>query len=88
MTDNRKAIVNRIKTLRGHLEGIEKMVEEGRHCEEILVQVNAVKSSINRIGIAVLDNFAKECAVSRENGSVSLDDFDKVVDTILKYARK
>ena len=42
-----KAMVNRIARATGHLKTVRNMVEEGRDCSEILVQLAAVKSAIN-----------------------------------------
>ena len=48
---NTKAVINRLSRAIGHLESVKRMVEEGRDCSEVLIQVSAVKSSINNIVI-------------------------------------
>lgn len=45
-----KAMVNRIARATGHLKTVRNMVEEGRDCSEVLVQLAAVKSAINGAG--------------------------------------
>ena len=47
-----KAVVNRLARAIGHLERVKAMVEEGRDCAEVLVQLSAVRSAINKIGRA------------------------------------
>ena len=44
---NTKAVLNRLSRAIGHLESIRRMVEDGRDCSEVLVQLSAVKSAIN-----------------------------------------
>ena len=46
--ENTKAVINRLSRAIGHLESIRRMVEEGRDCSEVLIQLSAVKSAINR----------------------------------------
>ncbi|MBJ2354967.1 metal-sensitive transcriptional regulator, partial [Sphaerochaeta sp. S2] len=42
-SDNQKKIINRLRTIKGHIAGIEKMVEEGKPCDDILVQIAAIR---------------------------------------------
>ena len=42
-----KAVLNRLSRAIGHLESIKRMVEDGRDCSEVLIQLSAVKSAIN-----------------------------------------
>ena len=45
---------NRISKIRGQVEGIGRMVERGDSAEAILVQINAVKSAIHKVGELVI----------------------------------
>ena len=47
---NTKAVLNRLSRAFGHLESIKRMVEDGRDCSEVLIQLSAVKSAINNTG--------------------------------------
>ena len=49
-----KAVVNRLARAIGHLESVKKMVEDGRDCAEVLVQLAAVRSAINNNGKVIL----------------------------------
>jgi CsoR family transcriptional regulator, copper-sensing transcriptional repressor len=54
-------VLSRLRNAKGHLAGIERMVEEGQECRNILMQLSAVRSSIEKIGIYILENNAVEC---------------------------
>lgn len=58
-----KQILNRMARSIGHMEAIKKMVEEGRDCNEILIQLAAVRSAINGIGQIVLMDHINHCVV-------------------------
>ena len=48
------AVVNRLKRAQGQLSGILRMLEEGRDLEEVVHQLKAVSSAIDRAGFAIL----------------------------------
>lgn len=61
--ENTKAVINRISRVTGHMESIKRMVEEGRDCSEILIQLSAVRAAINNIGRIVLQDHIDHCVV-------------------------
>jgi DNA-binding FrmR family transcriptional regulator len=56
-----KAIINRLSRAEGHIRSIKKMLEEERDCAEVLIQISAVQSAINRAGKAVLEDHLESC---------------------------
>jgi len=56
-----RAIVNRLSRIEGHVRSIKAMVEEDRDCADILVQLAAVRSAINRVGRVVLEDHVESC---------------------------
>ena len=81
-----KNVINRISRAAGHLEAIKKMVEEGRDCGEVLIQLAAVRSAINNIGKIVLADHMEHCiAEALEHGDhEALDSFNEALATFLK----
>ena len=55
-----KAVLNRLSRAIGHLESIKRMVEEGRDCTEVLVQLSAVKAAINNTGRSIALSSARK----------------------------
>lgn len=58
-----KAIVNRLAKAIGHLESVKHMVEDGRDCAEVLVQLAAVKAAIGNTGKLILKQHITHCIV-------------------------
>ena len=56
-----QAIVNRLARIEGHVRKIRNMVEEGRDCPDILIQLAAIRSAINKVGQAVLEDHVDSC---------------------------
>jgi DNA-binding FrmR family transcriptional regulator len=56
-----RAIVNRLSRIEGHVRSIKTMVEEGRDCADILVQIAAVRSAVGQVGRVVLEDHVESC---------------------------
>lgn len=88
MSDNKKKIVNRLRTIKGHIAGIEKMVEDGKSCDEILIQVAAIRSSVNKVGLAILENNAESCLLgSSKDGKVDQEEVRKVMQSFISFTK-
>lgn len=53
--------INRLKRARGQLNGIIDMMEQGRDCEEIVLQIAAVSKALERAGFAVVATGMRQC---------------------------
>jgi DNA-binding FrmR family transcriptional regulator len=56
-----KAIVNRLSRIEGHIRSIKTMVQEGRDCSDILIQIAAVRSAVAKVGRVVLEDHLESC---------------------------
>ncbi len=81
-----KAITNRLAKAIGHLEAVKGMVENGRDCSEVLVQLAAVKSALNNTGKLILKEHIRHCIVHAiENGDhQALEDLNRAIDQFMK----
>jgi len=58
-----KAVLNRLSRAIGHLSAVRDMVEQGRDCSEVLIQLAAVRSAINRTCEVLLKDHLESCIV-------------------------
>lgn len=83
-----REILLRLRTIKGHIGGIEKMVEEGKTCPEILMQVAAIRSSIEKLGVYILENYAQTCLIDTlKEGEDVVATFKDVVDQIIRFMK-
>lgn len=61
--ENTKAVLNRMNRAIGHMEAVRTMIEDGRDCSEVLIQIAAVRSAINNIGKIILEDHINHCVV-------------------------
>ncbi|MGD2207556.1 MAG: metal-sensing transcriptional repressor [Anaerolineae bacterium] len=59
-----KAVINRLSRIEGHVRSIKTMVEEGRDCSDILVQIAAVRSALTQVGRVVLEDHVESCLLT------------------------
>ena len=81
-----RAVLNRMSRLIGHLESIKKMIEDGRDCSEVLIQLSAVKSAINNTGKIILQDHIEHCIVDAvEHGDRdAIKELEKAIDRFMK----
>ena len=80
------AVINRLSRAIGHLESIKKMVENGRDCSEVLIQLSAVKAAINNTGKVILQDHIQHCLVDAiESGDrKEIEELNKAIDRFIK----
>ena len=84
--ENTRAVLNRMSRAIGHMESIKTMIEDGRDCSEVLIQIAAVRSAINNIGKIILEDHIRHCVVDAlETGDQKvLDDLDEAIHKFVK----
>ncbi|MCR4426200.1 MAG: metal-sensitive transcriptional regulator [Firmicutes bacterium] len=82
----RTDILQRLRTIRGHVAGIERMVEGGRDWEQVLSQLSAVRASVDKVQREVIAAHAAERGALVSAGeSDAGDELAQVVNTILRF---
>ena len=83
---NTKAVLNRLSRAIGHMESIKRMVEEGRDCSEVLVQLSAVKAAINNTAKVILKDHIEHCLVDAvESGDhEAITEMTDAIDRFMK----
>lgn len=84
--ENTKAVLNRLSRAIGHLQSVKRMIEEGRDCSEVLIQIAAVRSAIDNTGKVILQDHLKHCIVdaAREGDQQAIDDLCKAIEKYMK----
>ncbi len=80
-------VLNRLKKIEGQVKGIQRMVEEGKCCGDIMIQISAVRSAINKVGGIMIDGYIKECLITSMRNNDSDEKLDELIDTIVKYVK-
>lgn len=84
--ESTKAVKNRLARIIGHLHAVERMVDDGRDCAEVLMQLAAIRSAINNLCKVILKDHMEHCVVDavRSGDHETLEELNKAVDLLMK----
>jgi len=74
--------LRRLKTVEGHIRGVQRMVEEDSYCIDTIRQIQAIQSALNKISINILDNHLNSCLISAVRGDDPQEQ-DRVIKEII-----
>lgn len=83
---NTKAVINRLSKIIGHLESVKRMVESGRDCSEVLIQLAAVKSAVNSTGKVILKDHLEHCIIEalEQHDMTAIKELNDAIDKFMK----
>ncbi len=84
--DTKKKILNQIRTVTGHTQGIDKMIEDERYCIDILKQIAAVQSSLSKVAHLISENHMKHCIAAAIEQGQGDEKVEELMET-LKYLK-
>ena len=79
-------LIKRLNRIEGQVKGIQKMIDEERYCIDILTQISAIRSAINKVGSIILENHIKGCVVNsikEDNSEESIAELMKTIDKFI-----
>ena len=76
--ESSKPVINRLRRARGQLDGVIRMLEEGRECDDVVTQLAAVSKALDKAGFTIVAAGLRECAIDPKSGEVDLANLEKV----------
>jgi len=58
---SKKEVISRLKKIEGQARGLQRMIDEGRDCEDVITQLSALRAAINKVSLAVITGQLEEC---------------------------
>lgn len=83
-------VTNRLKRIEGQVRGVQRMIDEGRACTEVLVQISAIHASLRKVSEVLLREHLSDCvtdAVKSRDPRRAERIYDELADLFNKYAR-
>lgn len=73
--------IKRLNRIEGQVRGISKMITDNRHCDDVLIQISAIKKSLESLGREILENHMKTCMVDdiKNNKYETIDEVIKLI---------
>ena len=81
-SDDRAALITRMKRIEGQARGIARMIEDDRYCVDILQQLSALRAAADEVAMQLLEHHIHGCvadAVREERGDEAIDELMEVI---------
>ena len=65
-SENREAVLKRLRRIEGQVRGVEKMVEENRYCIDVVTQVTAIQAALDKVALELLSDHASHCVIGAD----------------------
>jgi DNA-binding FrmR family transcriptional regulator len=81
-TDQKTALLKRLKRIEGQVRGLQNMIEEERYCIDILTQVSATRAALDGVALGVMKDHVRHCV--REGGDEKVDELMGAVERLVR----
>lgn len=81
------ALIRRLRRIEGQVRGLQRMVEEGRYCVDILVQIAAVKAAMDQVALTMIEGHTRGCvrdAIAAGRDHEAIDELMAVMKNFLR----
>jgi DNA-binding FrmR family transcriptional regulator len=75
----------RLKKVAGQVNGIDKMLDEGRYCIDILQQILAARAALNKVALIILESHAKSCVVTAIKENRADESIDELMAVLKQF---
>lgn len=82
--EEKKKLVSRLNRIAGQVNGVARMVEEDRYCDDILIQLSAVEKSVKSLSALIFEGHVHSCLIENiQSGNLSV--VDEIVDLFKRF---
>jgi DNA-binding FrmR family transcriptional regulator len=82
LSDDKEAVLRRLRRIEGQVRGLQRMVEEERYCIDILTQVSAATAALERVAMVLVSDHVRHCV--RTGGDERVDELMKAVERLVR----
>jgi CsoR family transcriptional regulator, copper-sensing transcriptional repressor len=86
-SENRDAVLKRLRRIEGQVRGVERMVEENRYCIDVVTQVTAIQAALDKVALELLSDHAAHCVVGAEGGE-QVDRTEELMAAVRRLLRR
>ncbi len=82
--EEKKTIISRLNRIAGQVNGVKKMIEEDRYCDDVLIQLSAIDQSVKSLANVILDAHMHTCLIENiQKGNTEA--VDEIVDLFKRF---
>jgi DNA-binding FrmR family transcriptional regulator len=77
----------RLRKISGQINGIDKMIDEGRYCVDVLQQLTAARAAMNQVSLIILESHTKSCVVNAIKEDRADDAIGELIEVVRKFSK-
>jgi len=81
-SDQKTALLRRLKRIEGQVRGLQTMIEEERYCIDVLTQVSATRAALDGVALGVMEDHVRHCV--REGGDEKVGELMGAVERLVR----
>lgn len=87
-SEDKEAVLKRLRRIEGQVRGIERMVEEERYCIDVVTQVTAIQAALDKVALELLSDHATKCVIgaSRDEQVERTEELMSAVRRLLRHS--
>lgn len=77
----------RVKRIEGQIRGIDKMIQEGKYCIDVIQQIDAARRALEKVALVLIQQHVKTClteAIADKKGNAKIQELIKALDQFLR----
>lgn len=82
---SRKEVADRLSKIEGHVHGVRKMVDEDRDCSDLLIQIAAVRSALDKVAKIILEDHMETCLLEAVKSGKADESMAELKEAISKF---
>lgn len=88
LTDKEKGELKlRLKKVAGQINGIDKMLDDGRYCIDVVQQILAARAALNKVALLIVESHAKSCVVKAIQENKAEQSIDELLDVLKQFTK-
>lgn len=80
---SRADLMVRLRRAEGQLRGVQRMLDDGAECRQVLTQLSAVKAAVDQVGLQLISERLRSCVAG--DGQDCAEEFEQAMATFLRF---
>jgi DNA-binding FrmR family transcriptional regulator len=88
LTDKEKSELKlRLKKIAGQINGIDKMLDDGRYCVDVVQQILAARAALNKVSLIIMESHAKSCMVTAIKDNRAEQSIEELMQLLKQFTK-
>lgn len=83
---HREATIEGLRRIGGQVKGIQRMMEEGRPCEEVMAELMSARAALDKVALSVIVELMEECLVETESSTATRSTIQRALTLFLRMS--